>query len=140
MQCLVHFHEDKLVVLADFFDCLVLDGWRGCALTRHLRKCQICDCDESATAHTLFHKCKTPLVKAFWMAYMISTLKKGLSTCEIKRQLKITQKTALFWKRKIQQAMKSTELHLLSGVVEVDEMPVDGPEEGKPRRSKGKKK
>jgi transposase-like protein len=108
--------------------------------TRHWRKCQICDYDESATAHTLFHKCKIPLVKAFWMVYMISTLKKGLSTCEIKRQLKITQKTAWFWKRKIQQAMKSTESHLLSGVVEVDEMAVGGPEEGKPGRSKGKKK
>lgn len=36
--------------------------------------------------------------------------------------------------------MKSTGSHLLSGAVEVDEMLVGGPEQGKPGRSKGKKK
>jgi len=37
--------------------------------------------------------------------HQISTLKKGLSTCEISRQFLVHQETAWFFKRKIQQAM-----------------------------------
>jgi len=39
------------------------------------------------------------------IVYQISTLKKGLSTCEISRQHKIHQETGWFFKRKVQQAM-----------------------------------
>jgi len=108
--------------------------------TRYWRKCTSCDYDESPTAHTLFHKCKIPLVKAFWMVYWVSSLKKGMSSCEITRQLGVAQKTAWFWKRKIQESMKSTGTHLLDGPVQVDETFVGGPEKGKQGRAHGKKK
>jgi len=37
------------------------------------RRCCSCKNPESATAHTLFHKLKFPIHKAFMMLYLIST-------------------------------------------------------------------
>lgn len=106
----------------------------------YYRKCQKCQYDESCTSGTLFHKVKIPLEKAFLMCYLISSPKKGMSTCELARQFGVKQTTAWFFKRKVQQAMKPTGLHLLDGFVEVDETVVGGKEKGKQGRSHGKKK
>ncbi|MFT7612924.1 MAG: transposase-like protein/DNA-directed RNA polymerase subunit RPC12/RpoP [Parvicellaceae bacterium] len=108
--------------------------------TWYYRKCQKCHYHESCTSGTLFHKLKFPLESAFLMVYMLSSHRKGISTCELSRQFGVTQSTAWFFKRKVQQAMKSTEENLLSGVVEVDETVVGGKEKGKQGRSYGKKK
>jgi len=74
------------------------------------------------------------------MTYLISSHKKGISTCELARQFGVKQTTAWFFKRKVQQAMKPTGLQLLDGTVEVDETAVGGKEKGKPGRSHSKKK
>lgn len=108
--------------------------------TRHHRKCQRCHYDESCTAHTLFHKLKFPIEKAFWIVYQLSTMKKGMSTLEISRQYGIHQETAWFFKRKVQQAMGTGKGPVLKGNVEVDEMTIGGSEEGAPGRSHGGKK
>ncbi len=108
--------------------------------TWYYRKCQKCQYDESCTSGTLFHQLKFPLEKAFLMAYLISSHRKGISTCELARQFGVKQTTAWFFKRKIQQAMKPSGMNLLEGVVEVDETAVGGKEKGKQGRSHGKKK
>ena len=41
------------------------------------RRCVKCSYDESATAGTMFDKCKFPLLIAFHIAFKISTKKKG---------------------------------------------------------------
>jgi len=74
------------------------------------------------------------------MCYVISMSKKGISTLELSQKFGLTQKTCWFFKRKMQQAMHSSNEYLLDGLVEVDEFVVGGPEPGKPGRSKGKKK
>lgn len=106
----------------------------------HHRRCQKCNYNESSTAHTLFHKLKFSVVKAFWITYQLSTMKKGMSTLEISRQFDIHQETAWFFKRKVQQAMQSVDTPILGGLVEVDETVIGGVEAGKPGRSHGKKK
>lgn len=108
--------------------------------TWYYRKCQQCHYDESCTSGTLFHQLKFPLDKAFLMLYMISSNKKGISTCELSRQFGVKQSTAWFFKRKVQQAMKPKGEYLLSGIVEMDETAVGGKETGKQGRSYGKKK
>lgn len=105
----------------------------------HLR-CKSCGYDESCTAHTLFHKLKFPLTKAFTIVYQLSTMKKGMATTEIARQFDIHQETAWFFKRKVQQAMLTSHKPLLGRSVEVDEFVIGGPEPGMPGRSLGKKK
>jgi hypothetical protein len=108
--------------------------------TWYYRKCQKCRFDESCTAHTLFHKLKFPLTKAFWIVYQLSTLKKGMSSMEIGRQYGIHQETAWFFKRKVQQSMKPSAEKRLNDVVEVDESAIGGSDEGAPGRSHGTKK
>lgn len=104
------------------------------------RRCNSCRKPESATAHTLFHKMKFPVHKAFMMLYLISTMKKGVSAAELHRKVGVHKRTSLFFKRKVMAAMGSQCNYKMSGKVEVDETFVGGKEEGKFGRSKGAKK
>ncbi|MFT4683097.1 MAG: late competence protein required for DNA uptake (superfamily II DNA/RNA helicase) [Yoonia sp.] len=65
----------------------------------YCRKCQVCKCDESCTAHTLFHNTKFPITKAFMMIHQLTTLKKGMSTHELARQHAVHQNKAWFFYR-----------------------------------------
>jgi hypothetical protein len=88
----------------------------------------------------LFHKIKFPLTSAFAMVHLLTTTKKGMSSCELARQFGVHQETAWFFKRKVQLAMKSCEEgHQLAENIEVDETFLGGREEGKRGRSKGSK-
>lgn len=137
-QCLIYLCEFKW---GKGFKCRKCDHETSVkGRTWYYRKCQKCQYDESCTAHTLFHKLKFSIVKAFWITYQLSTLKKGMSTMEIARQYEIHQETAWYFKRKVQQAMKSNGGLKLKKNVEVDEFTVGGKEQGKQGRSHGKKK
>ena len=104
------------------------------------RRCMKCKYDESPTAGTMFDKCKFPLHLAFHIAFKISTKKKGMSTLELSQEFELRQKTCWEFKWKIQQAMQSSKLNPISGIVHVDEFYIGGEEEGKQGRSKGDKK
>ncbi len=94
------------------------------------RQCIKCKYAESATARTLFHKVKFPLRKAFYIAFMVVTNKKGTSSYELSRKLGLRQKTCWSFKQKVIEAMKSGGNNPLKGDIEVDEFYVGGPEEG----------
>ena len=104
------------------------------------RRCMKCKYDESPTAGTVFDKCKFPLLLAFHIAFKISTKKKGMSTLELSQEFELRQKTCWEFKWKIQQAMRSSKLHPINGIVHIDEFYIGGEEEGKQGRSKGDKK
>lgn len=106
----------------------------------YYKRCHNCRYDESVTAGTLFENVKFPILKAFHLVFRISTKKKGMSTIELAHEYGLEQKTCWLFKRKIQEAMKSSGKHLLTGEVHVDEFTIGGPEKGKPGRSHGKKK
>lgn len=103
------------------------------------RQCTKCKYAESATSRTLFHKVKFPLKKAFYIAFMIVTNKKGASSYELSRKLGLRQKTCWAFKQKVVEAMKSSENNPLTGQIEVDEFYVGGPEDGKTGRGNEKK-
>ncbi|HEY8782525.1 MAG TPA: IS1595 family transposase [Mucilaginibacter sp.] len=94
------------------------------------RQCIHCKYAESATARTLFHKVKFPLRKAFYIAFMVVTNKKGVSSYELSRKLGLRQKTCWSFKQKVIEAMKSGGNNPLKGDIEVDEFYVGGPEAG----------
>ena len=131
------------------FDLKWTEGYqcRNCGHTKsnkgktrfHLR-CKSCGYDESVTAHTVFHKLKIPLLKAFGMAFRLAVKKKGMSTTELAREFSINQKSSWLFKRKAQEAMKSSGKNLLNSKVEVDELFIGGPEKRKRGRNKGDKK
>jgi hypothetical protein len=88
----------------------------------------------------LFHKIKIPLVKAFGINFRIAVRKKGMSTTELANEFGINQKSSWLFKRKAQEAMKSSGKHVLCGHLEVDELMIGGVDIGKRGRSKGDKK
>ena len=112
----------------------------GKGRTKFHRRCRKCKYDESCTAHTLFHKIKFALPKAFLMVYQLSTMKKGMSSCELSRQFGIHQETAWYFRQKVMLAMSNQKHRLLNSSVEVDETVIGGRETGKPGRSHGLKK
>jgi len=106
----------------------------------YYRRCTKCNYDESATAGTLFHKLKFPIRKAFHILFRLSVSKKGLSTIGLAREYGLQQKTCWLFKRKAQEAMKSSGKNLLEGIIQVDEFIIGGPEKKKQGRSDGKKR
>jgi len=104
------------------------------------QRCMKCKYDESPTAGTMFDKCKFPLLLAFHIAFKISTKKKGMSSLELSNEFELRQKTCWQFKWKIQQAMQSSKVYPINGIVHVDEFYIGGEEDGKRGRSKGDKK
>lgn len=74
--------------------------------TPHSRRCTKCKAEESATAGTIFHNCKFPVSKAFYIAYNVCKSKEEISTYEFARRLSLRQMTCWNFKTKIQQALQ----------------------------------
>jgi hypothetical protein len=77
--------------------------------TPYSRRCTKCKTEESSTAGTIFHNCKFPVSKAFYIAYNVCRGKEDLSTYEYARRLSLRQMTCWNFKTKIQQALTSME-------------------------------
>jgi hypothetical protein len=67
-----------------------------------------------------------PIAKAFQMMFRVVTKKKGISTVELGSEVGVQQKTAWFFKRKIQLAMHPNKSKKLENKVEMDETIVGG--------------
>jgi transposase-like protein len=83
-----------------------------------------CDADGyqfSVTAGTIFHDSHLPLWKWFLAVYMIGESKKGISSNQLKRMLRVSYKTAWYMSHRIRAAMADETAELLSGIVEADE-------------------
>lgn len=100
------------------------------------RRCTKCGYDESPTANTLFHKVKFGIVEAFEMAYDIATSKKGANSIWLAERHGVKQMTAWLFRRKVQEAMKSSEEYPLEKEVHVDEFEIGTPKKGEQGRSK----
>jgi len=74
--------------------------------TPHSRRCTKCKTEESAAAGTIFHNCKFPLHKAFYIAYNVCRSKEELSTYEFARRLSLRQMTCWNFRKKITGAMR----------------------------------
>ena len=73
--------------------------------TPYSRRCTKCKAEESAASGTIFHNCKFPVSKAFYIAYNVCKGKEDLSTYEFARRLSLRQMTCLNFKTKIQHAI-----------------------------------
>lgn len=71
------------------------------------KRCTKCKSEESATSGTIFHNCKFPIHKAFFIAYNVCKGKEDVSTYEFARRLALRQMTCWNFKTKIQSALKS---------------------------------
>jgi hypothetical protein len=88
------------------FECRKCGNTNYCqGKTPHSRRCTKCKTEESAAAGTIFHNCKFPVSKAFYIAYNVCKGKEDLSTYEFARRLSLRQMTCWNFKTKIQNAI-----------------------------------
>ncbi|MGQ0828401.1 MAG: IS1595 family transposase [Bacteroidota bacterium] len=117
------------------FDYLVQTRWNGrpqchkCGnnhmnyyiSTRKTYKCSSCCQQFSITQGTIFEKSKIPLTKWFMAIYFFTTMKRGVSSCQLAKMLGIQQKSAWFLLQRLRVALKNENNIVLQGVVEADE-------------------
>lgn len=99
-------------------------------------QCQWCGYQISPTAGTIFHKSRTPLTDWFYVMYLMTATRNGVSAKEVQRQLGVTYKCAWRMCHKIRQAM--SEKHILDDNVECDETYLGGESHGKRGRGADK--
>jgi hypothetical protein len=84
------------------FVCIKCGGTNYCKGKSALsRRCTKCKTEESATAHTIFHRCKIPLVKAFEIAFIVCNIP-DTSSYEMSRQLGMRHMTCYNFQKKVQ--------------------------------------
>lgn len=107
-------------------------GGTHCYMTKEGRYiCKDCHKHFSVLVGTIFENTKISLRKWFLAMYIVSCTKKGMSSCQLSREIKVTQKTAWFMLHKIRGLYGQNDATVLSGDVEMDEMYLGGRETNK---------
>lgn len=96
---------------------------------RKCYECQWCGYQVYPTAGTIFHKSATPLTDWFYVMYLMTATRSGVSAKEIQRQLGVTYKCAWRMCHQVRKAMG--EKPMLRRKVEADETYVGGVRRGK---------
>ena len=92
-------------------------------------ECKDCGYQISPLANTIFHKSSTSLCDWFYVVYLFSVSKNGVSAKEVERHTGVTYKTARRMAKQVRALMLQGDKSL-SGVVETDETYVGGRNEG----------
>lgn len=75
----------------------------------------------SATTGTIFHKSHIRLRKWFMAIFIVLNAKKGISSLQLNRELKISQECCWHMIHRIREAMRESRDNLFSGIIQVDE-------------------
>ncbi len=136
----------------DYLEKLRWNGVPVCAQCGSIRKiyhikdgkiltCADCRKQFTVRVGTIFEDSALPLKKWFLAIYMLNSHKKGISSCQLAKDIEVTQKTAWFMLHRIRYATKhKTFIKPLKGTIEVDETYVGGRERMPVARPDAKKK
>lgn len=104
---------------------------------RKVYDCNSCHYQFSATVGTMFHDSHLPLTKWFFVTYLMTESKKGISASQVYRMLgKKSYKTAWYLCHRIRAAMAAVPpVPKLGGTVEVDETFIGGRQRGSFRKA-----
>src|SRR5690242_14599107 len=95
---------------------------RHYVLADNTHKCRDCRRKFTVRNGTIFEDSKIELRKWFTAIFLATSHKKGISSCQLARDIGVTQKTAWFMLHRIRNASMTTEFNApLTGTVEVDE-------------------
>jgi len=94
--------------------------------TRRIWKCRACRKQFSVKVGTIFNESPIPLNKWLTAIWLISDCKNGVSSYEIARDLKVTQKTAWFMLQRIRSTFQDVTNEKLTGEIEADETFIGG--------------
>ncbi len=132
-----HFHDEKAAIAR--LEALLWPGGpicphcgsfgkiyeiRGKTARPGLRTCGDCRKQFTVKIGTLFEDSHIPLYKWWQAVHLLCSSKKGISSHQLHRTLKVTYKTAWFMAHRIREAMRSGSLAPMGGsggVVEIDE-------------------
>lgn len=98
----------------------------GFVRTRRLFQCNACGYQCSVTAGTILQDTKLSLRTWFLAAYLVLTMKKGISSHELARKLGVKQTTAWYLKQRLACVVRRRYGRDLFGLVEVDEAYLGG--------------
>ena len=93
--------------------------------------CTACNKNFSCKVGTIFEESNLSLVKWFIAMYLISSHKKGISSHQLSRDIKVTQKTAWYMLQKVRALYAQNDSEALEGEVECDEVYIGGKEKWK---------
>lgn len=93
---------------------------------RKVWNCRGCRKQFSAKVGTLFEDSPIPLTKWLPAVWLIVNCKNGISSYELARDLKVTQKTAWFMLHRIRVAMRAKSFGKMGGTTEMDETFIGG--------------
>ncbi len=94
--------------------------------TRRMWTCLECRKQFSVKVGTIFEDSPIPLNKWMCAMWLVANCKNGVSSYEIARALKVTQRTAWFMDHRIRYAMHHGTINKMSGAVEADETFIGG--------------
>ena len=95
---------------ADGFTCRKCGNTNACSgKSPHSMRCTKCKSEESATAGTIFHHCKFPVHKAFFIAYNVCVLGSDFSSYNYSDQLGLNQMTCWKFRKRIQNCISKLE-------------------------------
>jgi transposase-like protein len=103
-----------------------------------LRRCGDCKKQFTCKVRTVFEDSKVPVHKWFQAAHLLASSKKGISSHQLHRTLKVTYKTAWFMTHRLREAMRDGTLAPMGGgggIVESDETYIGSQAFPKPRRA-----
>ena len=107
-------------------------GQHHCATRKDGKfRCNHCKRNFTCKVGTIFEDSNLSLVKWFIAMYLISSHKKGISSCQLARDIKVTQKTAWYMLHKVRSLYAQNDSEALCGVVECDEVYIGGKEKWK---------
>ena len=102
--CLQFLAEQKWV---DGFVCRSCGNTNYCkGKTPYSRRCTRGKKEESATAHTIFHRCHIPITEAFKIVSMVCS-NPDVSTYELSRQIELRQMTCWKLKNRLMECVKN---------------------------------
>jgi len=88
---------------------------------------------------TIFEESPIPLEKWLPAAWLVINCKNGISSYELSRDLKVTQKSAWFMLHRVRLAMQDGSLAKMSGIVEADETFIGGKAEFMNNKTKARR-